>query len=353
MSEIDPISAVRHPDPYPYYAALAQQDQLQWEEKPGLWLAASPVLVREVLAHPSLRVRPPAEPVPAALAGGSAAQVFAALVRMNDGARHAAPKLVLQRALAALPAAQVAQRSGQVAAALLRERPLHDWVFEAPVSCVASLLGFDAVQLHAVARWMGQFVACLSPLSSPAQVATAHQASVHLLAAMRELVLAAPEGTLAAAVGAEARAAGWEHDAAVLANLVGLLSQTYEATAGLLGNAMIALQRDASGTDPAALVAQVMRCDPPVHNTRRFAFEDCTVGGVQVAQGQGILVLLAAAQCGFGHGVHACPGATLAQQVAAACLGALAGHAVPALTWTYRASLNARIPQFAVKGEQA
>jgi cytochrome P450 len=286
--------------------------------------------------------------VPAAIAGGSAGEVFGALVRMNEGERHTAPRLVLQRALAGAASGEVAQqRARTIAAGLLAAgHPIGDWAFEAPVSTVAGLLGFADNQLPAVARWMGDFVACLSPLSSAAQIEQAHAASLRLLGAMRELLHAAPEGSLAAAVAQEAAAAGWQNDHAILANLVGLLSQTYEATAGLLGNSLVAIQNGAAGEDAGALVAQIMETDPPVINTRRFAAERCVVGGVTVEAGQAILVMLGAAKRGFGHGRHACPGQQLAQQIAAGCIEALRSKPLPQLTWTYRASLNARIPEF-------
>lgn len=331
--------------------------KLKWETERGLWLAEGTALVEEVLNHPALRVRPVAEPVPRALAGGGAAQVFGALVRMNDGERHAAPKLALQRALAAfaqppaLPAVagvSVAQERARLVAGRLLERgsPIGVWVFDAPVSTVASLLGFAEAQLPALARWMGEFVACLSPLSNAAQIDQAHAASLRLLAAMRELLRQAPAGSLAAAVAREAATAGWGDDHAILANLVGLLSQTYEATAGLLGNCLVALQQGAGRGDAAQLVAQVMQTDPPILHTRRFAAERCVVGGVAVEAGQGILVMLGAAGRGFGHGRHACPGQQLAQHIVAGCIEALGSKPLPQLTWTYRASANARLPEF-------
>ena len=319
--------------------------ELEWDGGRGMWIAAGAALVEEVLNHPALHVRPQVEPVPAALAGGSAAEVFAALVRMNDGARHAVAKGALQRALAASQGAQ--ERARAVAERLLADgRPIGAWVFEAPVSTVASLLGFADGDLPAVARWMGDFVACLSPLSTPAQIVTAHAASQRLLGAMQEMLRTAPQGSLAAAVAREAAAAAWRDEQAILANLVGLLSQTYEATAGLLGNSLVAIQQGACASDAEALLAHVMDNDAPILNTRRFAAERCVVGGATVEQGQAILLMLGAASRGFGHGRHACPGQRLALQVAAGCLDALRSKPLPQLSWTYRVSANARIPEF-------
>ena len=60
----DPIAAVTHPDPYPFYAGLVAQRPLYRDDALGLWVAASAGAVTAVLASDLCRVRPPAEPVP-------------------------------------------------------------------------------------------------------------------------------------------------------------------------------------------------------------------------------------------------------------------------------------------------
>ncbi len=161
---------------------------------------------------------------------------------------------------------------------------------------------------------------------------------------------------------------GWSESNGLLANLVGLLSQTYEATAGLIGNSVLALARQSAeqrsgAQDAAALVQAVSRFDPPIQNTRRFVANDCEIGGVPLLAGQTILLVLAAAnrdprglgrEFGFGHGVHACPGQALACALAAGAMAALmaelAGRSesdwLRTLSWTYRRSPNARLPVF-------
>lgn len=378
---MDAIAAVTHADPYPYYAELAARQGLFFDARLQLWIAAGAADVRAVLAHADLRVRPPAEPVPAAIAGGSAGQVFGALVRMNDGERHAAPRMALQRALAGLDAERVhatasaLARAGAAAMTGARQgrgtppvspQALSAWMFAVPVQTVASLLGFPDEQLARVAAWMGRFVACLSPLSSAERIAQSHGAALALLDGFKAMLrgtaathaLHAPQaqpGSLLAAVLAEADAAGWDNAHAILANLVGLLSQTYEATAGLIGNSIVALMREPAkaALPAAALVAGVMRDDPPIQNTRRFAARDVGMGGARIAAGQAILVLLAAAgrdagaPLGYGHGPHICPGQALSLTIAAAALEALLqGGPLAPMAWRYRPSVNARIPEF-------
>jgi len=381
------LAAPTHPDPYPFYARLVEGPPLVYDARHKLWIASSAAGVKAVLAHPDCHVRPAAEPVPQAIVGSAAGEVFGHLVRMNEGVRHHAPKLALQRFLAALDLGHVQQRTESIAAQTMAQAGsvggagLSRWTLDVPVMTVADLLGFEASGLGQVAGWMGDFVACLSPLSNAAQLEAAGKAAQALLARFSGLAGAAaaqPRSALAQ-VQLEAVQAGWIDTHALLANLVGLLSQTYEATAGLIGNSIVALAtqsglRQAVGLEPdriLALVQEVSRHDPSIHSTRRFVARPVEVAGEHLPAGEVILLVLAAAGrdplCnpqphaflldrperevpGFGHGRHQCPGQALACAIAASALKALlAGDGLQALprSWHYRPSMNARIPVFA------
>ncbi|MBD9666766.1 cytochrome P450 [Variovorax paradoxus] len=376
----DPVAAVTHADPYPFYAELRAGPPLAWNETLRLWVTSRAEVVESLLlAHGALRVRPAAEPVPRAIVGSAAGEVFGHLVRMNDGTAHQAHRPALQRALAGLDL-------GAVRAAALRVahgvpvQPLSDALFSMPVRAVAHLLGFGDEALPRVDRWMRDFVACLSPLSTAEQLQGASAAAGELMARFEALAAgAAPrDGTLLSAVLAEGEASA-PLPRSLLANLVGLLSQTCDATAGLLGNSLIAVMREPSLPQAAqtqgglqAIVEETARHDPSVHNTRRFVAETVTIADTPLAAGDTVLLVLAAANrdpalnpeperfslvrarrrmLGFGHGVHACPGQALACTLAAAGLEAVL-HRRPDLAalrergWHYRPSVAARIPVF-------
>ncbi|HSV80642.1 MAG TPA: cytochrome P450, partial [Ramlibacter sp.] len=301
-SPTDPIAAVTHPDPYPYYAQLRAGPPLVYDERLRLWVASRAEVVMQVLAHPALRVRPPAEPVPRAIAGTPAGELFSRLVRMNDGPLHAVHRPVLQRALAGLDLGAAHGLALEVAAGLQAES-LDDWCLAMPVSAVAALLGFDAAQWPALARWTRDFVACLSPLSTKGQLDEASSAALELLKRFEDMMEAPRTGSLLATVCADARQSSDVERRVLLSNLVGLLSQTCESTAGLLGNAIVALSREpglhaallAGQAAAADIVAEVARHDPSVQNTRRFVAEPLTIAGTQLAAGDAILVVLGAA----------------------------------------------------------
>ena len=364
----DPFFAVTHMAPYDYYRRLADGPPLRFDATLDCWLATGAAGVQAVLEHPACRVRPPGLGVPQNLAGTPCGAIFAELVRMNDGERHVVPKQVLARALAQVDLLRLQVQTSRMAGDRVpgSAAQLNDAIVQLPLFAMADLLGFAAEQWPALAAWTRAFVACLSPLSNVHQLAGAQEAAAALLQSFTLLLRQgeARPASLLARVVAEAQALGWQASGGLLANLVGLLSQTCDATAGLLGNAVVALRAQADllaqlRTTPErwpAMLREVSQHDPSIHNTRRYTSQDVEFGGVRLPAGQMIVVVLAGAghaPSGFGHGRHACPGQGIAHTIATACLQAWAdGLEGMPLAWRYRPSLNARVPVFG-SGERA
>ena len=368
---MDPIIAATHADPYPYYAQLRDAGGMRFDHRLKLWVASSARAVCAVLAHADCRVRPAQELVPITIAGGMAGRVFGQLMRMNDGERQRCPRSAIETPLQLIDPDEVAAR---VNARLLTTDAdgLYRAMFRGPVCVVAALLGFTPAQCWGVSELTADFSACLSPLSNDLQLAAAHVAAQQLRGYFTELLQDTPVASTLLA-GIKARFAG--DDETLIANLIGLCSQTFEATAGLIGNALVALKRHPHlrAASVEALLAEVQRFDPPVQNTRRFVAHSCDIDGVRVEAGAVILVVLASANrdpalndhpeqfladrpnrrsCSFGSGRHQCPGQMLAMSIASATVRDILDHGIDLdrLTWQYRPSLNGRIPLFSTVG---
>jgi len=383
----DPIAAVTHPDPYPFYADLVAKQPLYSDDALGLWVAAGAEAVTAVLTSELCRVRPPAEPVPKTLLGSPAGEVFRHLVRMNDGRGHCPFKQAVSAALESLGPVQVAERSRLWANRLAEEigpaadpGRLAEFAFHLPVVVVASLLGVPEEMLPQTALWTSDFVPSIAPGCGPEPLERGKEAAGHLLALFRSLLAANPEGPAAgllAILAREAERLGCDDADVIAANGVGLLFQAHDATAGLIGNSLLALARFhdtlAQATVDLSLLRQVvlevLRYDPPVQNTRRFLARDGIVAGRAMREGDAILVVLAAANRDpaanpdperfdlfrnnrriftFGAGVHGCPGDALATTIAEAGVAQLLlnrfyvqGFAEALI---YRPSANVRIP---------
>jgi cytochrome P450 len=384
MDPVDPIQAASHPNPYPYYAALRRQEPLLWHHPElKLWVASRAGVVLEILRNPALVVRSPEEPVPEAISHSAAGAIFGQWVRMSEGEYHHVTKTALNTALqsAADPArvSRIAQRHACAAAAVhgLEAARLTGWAFDVPIRCMGELIG--AHNWPDLTDRVREFVACLSAESSPAQLATASKAA-EVLQQRLQLISTAVS---ACPIVREARSNGLPAQPTTLpnplvSNLIGLFVQTFEATAGLIGNCIVTLithpgmEAELHGRSARinAFVREVSRYDPSVQNTRRFATSAVCVGSSQVQPGEAILILLGAASrdsalyveperfrldrseavVGFSSGRHQCPGEHIAQAIAAGAVAWLLDSGTPLsrdhMAWTYRPSPNSRIPQF-------
>jgi cytochrome P450 len=369
---MDPIIAATHANPYPYYAQLRTEGGLAFHQGLNVWVASSARTVAAVLAHPDCHVRPLHEPVPKAIVGGMAGNAFGLLMRMNEGERHRCPRASIQPGLAGIDLDEV---KTLIAARLITPDAdgLHNAMFRGPVCVVAALLGFSPAQGRAISALTADFVACLSTLSDQALLAAAHAAAEQLTGYFIEL-LDDPDNRSTLLTGIRQRfTATSASSQTLIANLIGLFSQTYEATAGLIGNSVIALIRDPALPRDTKhiddLIAETQRFDPPVQNTRRFVAAPCEVDGVRMNTGDVILVVLASANRDpllnfdpdvfkldrldrrsftFGAGGHQCPGQKLALDIAGATVREILAVKLDLnrLRWTYRISVNGRIPLF-------
>jgi cytochrome P450 len=392
----DPLAAVTHHAPYPYYAHLVAEKPLYRDEALGLWVATSAAAVTAVLNHDLCRVRPAAEPVPKALQGSPAGEIFRQLVRMTDGRDRCPLKNAISASLAALEGAPAVAASREWADVLASRKGIgpaidpdsvSSFAFELPSYVVLSLLGAPADHLAELAGWAADFAPCFSPVSSAGQIEAGKAAAGHLLEFFRSSMSSpAAEGNsgLLATMVQEARRFGRDDPDAVLANAIGFLFQAYEATAGLIGNTLLALasHREVRKEAEAAggfseVVQEVLRFDPSIQNTRRFLAGPATIEAQELRENDAILVVVAAANRDpaanphperfdvqranrrlftFGAGPHECPGQRLAATIATAGVERLLRAGVEPLrlaeTVRYNRSANIRVPLFGRPGQQ-
>ncbi len=381
MSPENALAAVTHPNPYPFYAELIAERPIYYDDVLNLWIASSAEAVNAVLTSGLCHVRPVGEPIPRTLVGSTAGKIFGALVRMNDGRGHCPLKKAVSTTLDTLDSStifEVSLRYTQSLASQYSPQHLTGFAFDLAVYVMASLIGVPDPYLSQIATWMSDFVYCLSPISTLQQIEQGKQAADQLFDLFHHL-LAEKNPTLLDYLSQILSQMGITDDSLTLSNAIGFISQTYEATAGLVGNALIALaaypdlyqQINADVTLLDRFVEEVARFDSPVQNTRRFIAVDGLVAGQAMKGGDAILVLLAAAnrdpstnlqpdmfdlhrqnpRCfTFGLGIHTCPGQSIAKIITRAALQYLirSGLNVSALPKSvhYRKSANTRIPLF-------
>ncbi|GGM29124.1 cytochrome P450 [Pseudomonas asuensis] len=375
---MDLLKAATHRDPYPFYSSLRAEGGLFYRNREALWIASDAASVAAVLAHPECRARPVDEPVPQTILESAAGEIFGHLMRMNEGTRHSCPRSLVMPLLKEhqqLPINDLATTFQRKVGSASTNISIAEWMFTFPIMVVARLLDIALDAARPLTDLTHDFVACLSPLSDNVQLQAAHQAAQALHETLKDHLPTLRKAGLIR----EPEASALIEEDVLVSNLVGLLSQTYEATAGLIGNCLVRLCQEEgllsdlglSQESRTCFVTEVLRHDPPVQNTRRFVARTCTIKGITLPAGSTVLVLLASANrdpelntqpdeflldrpyrrfFSFGSGHHECPGQALAIAIADAALLALT-QAIPAcslgrLHWVYRPSLNGRIPIF-------
>jgi cytochrome P450 len=381
-----PLEAVIAAEPYQFYANLVSEKPLYFDESLKMWVASKAQFVKDVLSDSKFKVRPEAEPVPNALLELRSGAVFGSLMRMTDDAKQCPLK---SAALDAINEDSVKEcsRLAFAFATTLKERStdptsldvVRRFMFLLPTYTIGSCLGFSPKELDALTVEVSTFVAGISPLATSEQRTLGDCAAQTLSGRIgRLLEQQAQLGMLLK----NFFAAGTERSidcTTIVRNLVGFLFQTYDATAGLIGNSVRllacndALHRRLQAEDAPLrpFVWEVMRFDPPVQNTRRFAIEDVRLGNLTIRAGEQVLLMLAAANrdpsefpvpdrfdlnrasppaFGFGLAKHECPGKPLALEIACAALRILLTSSFPLQDIpemvTYRPSANTRIPLF-------
>jgi cytochrome P450 len=107
---------------------------------------------------------------------------------------------------------------------------------------------------------------------------------------------------------------------------ISILFQARDATAALIGTALLAGRRGGQRADGEARVPQriedVLRHEAPTQCTRRTAVADAAIGDAVVPAGAPVWIFVATAERGtgvpatFGSGRHGCPGAAHATAIA-------------------------------------
>lgn len=383
------IAAASHPAAQSYYQQLLNKPGIHYCPELNMWIAAHASDIVEIFNSPHCAVRPPGAVVPAPLGTGSAAQIFQHLIRMNEGSAHASGKRILQDCLKQLDPQRVQQCTERVAhrlgAALSQPHcaqynfsatALNQLVRDLPLYVVAELSGCPAHLIPAIRTHIADFVRGLSHIDDADHLAAANQAAQALLHTFTEL----SEGdltpdSLLAQIHLKARELGWTPTEAIIANCIGLLSQTYEASRGLLQASLLYSTRYPAVFQqvlhqPELLpdwIAEVCRLHSPVQNTRRYVTTATQIGTSYLPQDAVVLLLLAAANIdtaiheqacefrlnrpqrelfSFGYGRHACPGQQLAYQITATATRLIGAWSLPLDQWqvTYETSANGRLP---------
>lgn len=387
MLGFDPDDAALVLDPYPVYERLRREAPVVRHERHGSWLVSRHRDVDRVLRDRAFgRAFVPREPY----------ERFAPWNLVNEHAmleleppEHTRLRGLVSRAFSPR---RIAAMRGAITAAC---EALLDPVVEAlsdgevvdvvpafaellPVAVIADLLGFPAEGRALLRPWSNAIVALYEPFPDPAVEDAAVDAAREFDAALRALIAArrrAPGDDLLSELALLTVDGDRLSEDELVATAVLLLNAGHEASVNVIGNGLVALLErpeawaaliEGPGVDASA-VEELIRFDTPLSLFTRRVLVPVEVGGVALAPGETVSVLIASAnrdpsvferpdtldlardpnpQLGFGAGTHFCLGAALARMELAVAFDRL----VTRLPWLLPAGVPRRRASFQFRG---
>ncbi|HEY1617669.1 MAG TPA: cytochrome P450 [Streptosporangiaceae bacterium] len=268
------------------------------------WVVSTAEGIRAVLSDDRFAV----PQAPGGAAAGTLAWLRSAACRFSNGPEHDRRRAVVTAELGRLDTATLTDAAWELTIAVLAglAGPAQGGQLEVmgpvarrvPVFVLATQLGAadpgraaDAVQAIGGSYLTG----------AAADPAAADAATRVLLA-----LLAQPAGGSAQPSGGSAQP-GTDADIAVARATI--LLQSYDATAGLIGNALALLPDLPADTPTTDLLAQAVLHRPPVRAMRRVALAVAELGGEQVSGGDTVICDIDGAEDAltFGYGLRPCP----------------------------------------------
>jgi cytochrome P450 len=220
---------------------------------------------------------------------------------------------------------------------------IDDFAFPLPITVIAEMLGIPVADRDSFRRWSNALV---TPALTPEDVETFRKLIGDFVAYLRALFVrrrSEPGDDLVSAL-LTVEEGGDTLSEQELSSMVALLIIAgHETTVGLIGNAVLALlrnaeQREQVSREPARItqaVEELLRYDSPVERTlNRWAAIDVELGGQTIKRGDGVIVIVGSANrdasrfpepdkldfdredvkhLAFGRGSHYCLGAPLAR----------------------------------------
>jgi cytochrome P450 len=343
-------------NPYPFYEQRRREGDVVWDEAAGAWLILGYHAARQVLGEPGWTSDPRANPNAHAALNSMGSELVERSMLSTDGANHTRLRNSVRDVFTPAFVAGLGKGVETIAAAVI-DHPttatafdfMTDIALPLPLTVAAEWLGLHAETSNLLRDESPAVIRMLGALADTEEIATGAAAFASLVTEF--LPLAAdrrthPGDDLLSVIASDPDLL--LDDVVITAILIAVAG--HETTANLLGAAMTRLltarpdgTRILDGLDPSdpALISELLRLDAPVQATARTPTQNQLVGDVEIAAGQPVLVVVAAANrdpaifdepdqlrlhrggpapLAFGYGAHYCLGAALARLEATVAL---------------------------------
>lgn len=343
MSTSD-VAAARLPwdaaDPYPFYETRRRDGDVVWDNVAQGWLVLGYEAARTVLGGSGWTSDPLANPVARASMTMMAPEFAKASMLFTDGADHDRLRGAVRDAFTRSTIAGLTEGVETIAAEVIAQAPagepfdfMSQIALPLPIAVVGEWLDLDPGHAASLRELSPSIIRMLGTLADPVEVAEGFGAAAALMAEFLPLAAdrrAHPGDDLFSFIATDPDLS--LDDVVVTAILIAVAG--HETTANLLGAGLIRLVNERVDAVDGAVITELLRLDGPVQSTVRTATENHRLAGADIAAGDSVVVVVAAANrdpsvfdepdhfrlgrtgpapLAFGYGAHYCLGSALAQ----------------------------------------
>jgi len=352
LAPFNPIDPSRYVDPYPLYENIRARGPVFEHKRLGAWLVTGYEECEQVLRSPSSvdRSHLLEHVAPYKHIDEDILDMVTTMMLMVDPPDHTRLRKLVNRAFTPRAIAQLEPQVEKIAGQLLDELEtrsqfdvMNHYASQVPIYMIGQMLGVPSDQwprLKKLSDTIALFVDPLSGFEALALTTAVREAAAIFTVEFEKRRDQPQDDILSALVAAEEDGDRLSQDELISMCLL-LMVAGHETTTGLIGNALVSLDRDrdaramllgsASSID---LVDEFLRHDSPVQNTDRFITTPLTIGNQTIPEGALVTIMLGAANrdprvydspdelrldrpdprpLSFGHGIHHCLGAALAR----------------------------------------
>ncbi|MDR3662249.1 MAG: cytochrome P450, partial [Mycobacterium sp.] len=297
-----PVIGARLPwdaaDPYPFYAARRGAGDVVWDDVAQAWLVLGYDAAREVLGGSAWTSDPLANPLARAVL---VPEFTKASMLFADGANHDRLRGAVRDAFTRSAVAGLTEGVQTIASEVVAQVPageqfdfMSQIALPLPIAVVGEWLNLDPGHAASLRELSPAIIRMLGTLAEPDEMAEGFSAAAALMAEFLPLAAdrrAHPGDDLFSFIATDPELT--LDEVVVTAILIAVAG--HETTANLLGTGLIRLLNEPVDTIDGAVVTELLRLDGPVQSTVRTATEAHRLGGADIAAGDSVIVVVAAA----------------------------------------------------------
>lgn len=288
-------------DPYSIYQNMQKNNPVYWDEMNKIWAIYSYEDCVSILKNPKAEI-PSINPNNEQKLNKKALAILTHLTRLSNGIRHEISKEIAMLLFSKMKSVDINSIISQLIQSNLIENKM-DWVNSVckklPVLVVLKSFDFEEKDCEFILNQMESLVKIMLPQKTENHVRSINEVSEKIFSiAEKQLSSLNFYESLSAKISKPNSLSLDEITTIAISNLIGLFIQSFDAGRGVLSNSLLHILNNKTFSSKMEIeksVIETLRFDPPIHNTRRIAVEDISIGKSLIKKDDSILVVLASA----------------------------------------------------------